>query len=99
MAAAVNAGGTHLDSFDGNWPFYTKCGFEVVSRCKFDPDPKIAPPGWDSKRDKKEDIIFMRYVGIGKVQDRSITAMRKRVPYSANYDEAAAVLEQYKGGR
>ncbi|MBQ9211094.1 MAG: hypothetical protein IJ153_10975 [Clostridia bacterium] len=96
MAAAVEAGGTHLDSYAGNFGFYTKCGFEVVSRCKF--DPQYAPPGWDASRDKKEDIVFMRYVGVGKVQDRSFEAVKRRVPYSASYDDAAAALESVMRG-
>lgn len=96
MAAAVEAGGTHLDSYAGNFAFYHKCGFEVVSRCKF--DPQYAPPGWDASRDKPEDVIFMRYVGVGKSQDHSKTAMMRRVPYSASYDDAAAVLEQVMKG-
>lgn len=91
MAAAVEAGGTHLDSYAGNFGFYHKCGFEVVSRCKF--DPQYAPPGWDASRDKKEDIVFMRYVGVGKSQDRSYEAVKRRVPYSASYDDAAAALD------
>ena len=91
MAAAVEAGGTHLDSYAGNFGFYHKCGFEVVARCKF--DPQYAPPGWDASRDDKEDIYFMRYVGVGKSQDHSETAMKKRIPYSADYDAAAAALE------
>ncbi len=96
MAAAVQAGGTHLDSFDGNYEFYTACGFEVVSRCKF--NKKFAPPGWTEGRDKPEDIVFMRYVGVGKTRDASIEDMRTRVPYSADYDEAAAQLEAAVNG-
>lgn len=90
MAAAVQQGGTHLDSYDGNYNFYVKCGFEVVARVKF--DPKYAPPGWDKKRDRKEDIVFMKYVGVGNVRDVSKTAMRKRVPYAKDYDTAAEDL-------
>lgn len=96
MAAAVEAGGTHLDSYDGNWGFYTKCGFEVVSRCKF--DPQYAPPGWKEANGKKEDIVFMRYVGVGNVQDHSRSAMQRRVPYSDSYEEAEQVLRQQMNG-
>lgn len=92
MAAAVARGGTHLDSYDGNYYFYAKCGFEVVSRCKF--DPKYAPDGWDeSKGDRREDVVFMRYVGVGNVRDQSKEAMRKRVPYSEDYDAAEAACK------
>ena len=96
MAAAVENGGDHLDSYVGNFYFYQSCGFEVVSRCKF--DPKYAPPGWDPKRDKKEDVVFMRYVGPGKAQDKSKTAMQRRVPYSVDYDAAAKALEDAMKG-
>lgn len=96
MAAAVEAGGTHLDSYAGNFGFYHKCGFEVVARCKF--DPQYAPPGWKEAGAKKEDIVFMRYVGVGKVQDRSYEAVKRRVPYSASYDDAAAVLDAVMKG-
>lgn len=92
MAAAVKAGGDHLDSFDGNYRFYTKCGFEVVSRCKF--DEQYAPDGWVKGRDDPEDVIFMVYRGPGKTKDKSIDDMRKRVPYSASYDEAASKCDE-----
>lgn len=91
MAAAVERGGTHLDSYAGNYGFYEKCGFEVVSRCKF--DEQWAPPGWKKGLDEPEDIYFMRYVGVGNVRDNSEASMKDRVPYSADYDEAAKVLE------
>lgn len=97
IAAAVKAGGTHLDSYDGNYDFYTRCGFEVVSRCKF--DEEYAPPGWTKGRDKEEDVLFMKYVGPGKTRDTDIEAMRKRVPYSSDYDAAEAVIKkQIRGG-
>lgn len=92
MASAVARGGTHLDSYSGNYGFYTDCGFEVVSRCRF--DERFAPPGWDKTRDDPEDIYFMRYVGVGKVQDADEEAMWKRVPYSTDYDAAGAKLER-----
>lgn len=92
MAAAVERGGNHLDSYSGNYEFYVKCGFETVSRCKF--DERFAPPGWDKTRDDPEDIYFMRYVGVGKVRDASRKDMLERVPYSADYDAAGAELER-----
>lgn len=96
MAAAVGKGGTHLDSYSGNYGFYVKCGFETVSRCKF--DEQWAPPGWRKGKDAPEDIYFMRYVGVGNVQDQDENAMIARVPYSADYDEAAKVLTDNMGG-
>lgn len=95
LAAAVENGGTHLDSFDGNYGFYVRCGFEPVSRCKFDVD--YAPTGWIQGRDKEEDIYFMRYVGIGNVKYTSIEDARLNIPYSDGYDEAEAVIKALVG--
>lgn len=92
MAAAVERGGTHLDSYSGNIGFYAKCGFEVVSRCQF--DERYAPPGWTKGRDKPEDIYFMRYVGVGKVTMFRPEEVESHIPYSADYDAAAKALEQ-----
>ena len=61
IAAAVEAGGTKLDSYDGNYGFYRKCGFEPVSWTKW--DDRYAPSGWDPKQDFREDIIFFKYTG------------------------------------
>lgn len=97
MAAAVERGGTHLDSYSGNYGFYKNCGFEVVSRCKF--DEQYAPPGWGKGLDEPEDIYFMRYVGVGNVQDKDEASMKMRVPYSADYDTAAKLLENIMKGR
>lgn len=97
LAAAVEAGGTHLDSFDGNYGFYVRCGFEPVSRCKFSVD--YAPPGWVSGRDKEEDIYFMKYVGVGNVKYKSIEDARLNIPYSDGYDEAEAVVKKLIKGR
>lgn len=97
MAAAVAQGGTHLDSYDGNYGFYVRCGFEPVSRCKF--DKQWAPPGWTEGRDAEEDIYFMKYVGVGKVQHTTIEQARKNIPYSADYDAAEAVVKAQVGGK
>lgn len=97
MAAAVEAGGTHLDSYAGNYEFYTKCGFEPVSRCKF--DEQYAPPGWTKGRDAPEDIYFMRYVGVGKVSHMTRGEAEKSIPYSTDYDAAAQALEAAMKGK
>lgn len=91
MAAAVKAGGNHLDSFDGNYGFYVRCGFEPVSRCRF--SEEFAPPGWVKGRDKEEDIYFMCYVGVGNVKLGTVEAARFAIPYSPGYDEAEAVIK------
>lgn len=97
MAAAVEAGGTHLDSFDGNYGFYVRCGFEPVSRCKF--SVEYAPPGWVKGRDEEEDIYFMRYVGVGNVKYTSREEARKNIPYSDGYEEAEAVVKKLIKGK
>lgn len=61
LARAVEMGGVKLDSYAGNHSFYTKNGFEPVSWVKW--DDRYAPPGWKEDRDKREPIIFYRYVG------------------------------------
>lgn len=58
---AVAKGGIKLDSYDGNYKFYRKCGFEPVSYCEF--DEEFAPEGWKKERDRPEDIIFFKYTG------------------------------------
>jgi SPP1 gp7 family putative phage head morphogenesis protein len=92
MAAAVEAGGTHLDSFDGNYGFYVRCGFEPVSRCRF--SKEFAPEGWVDGRDAEEDIYFMRYVGVGNVKLDTLEKARGAIPYSDGYDEAEAVVKE-----
>ena len=92
MAAAVENGGTHLDSFDGNYGFYVKCGFEPVSRCKF--SKEFAPDGWIEGRDDEEDIYFMRYVGVGNVRLDTKEKAREAIPYSEGYDEAEAIIKK-----
>ena len=83
---AVNAGGTKLDSYEGNHGFYVKCGFEPVSWCKW--DDAYAPPGWDgSKGDKKEDIIFYKYTG-GRSNYKTAADFKNEVPASGDYGEA-----------
>lgn len=57
---AVEHGGTKLDSFDGNFKFYQKCGFEPISWCKFDKD--YSPKGWFEKYDE-EHVLFFNYTG------------------------------------
>lgn len=60
MEYAVKQGGVKLDSFDGNYRFYRKCGFEPVSWCKF--DPEFSPQGWKPEY-KSENVIFFKYTG------------------------------------
>lgn len=84
LASAVKAGGKKLDSYDGNFNFYVKNGFEPVSWCKF--DMKYKPDGWDKTRDRKEPIVFFKYTG----RKLNITRCEfyNEVAPSHNYDEA-----------
>lgn len=84
---AINQGGKKLDSYEGNHNFYVKCGFEPVSWCKWDDD--YAPSDWDSGL-AREDIIFYKYVGIGKVNPAFIAMenFKNHVTASVDYDEA-----------
>lgn len=58
---AVAKGGTKLDSYDGNYKFYRKCGFEPVSYCEF--DEEFAPDEWVKEVNNPEHIIFFKYTG------------------------------------
>ena len=84
LEAAIKAGGVKLDSYDGNFDFYVKNGFEPVSWCKF--DMKYKPEDWDKSRDRKEPIVFFKYTG------RKLNITRREfydeVAPSHNYDEA-----------
>ena len=64
---AVKNGGTKLDSYDGNYGFYRRCGFYPISYCEFVED--FAPDDWkkwhtfNSREFKKEKIIFFKFAG------------------------------------
>ena len=58
---AVNHGGVKLDSYDGNYGYYTHMGFEPISWTKF--NEAYAPSDWNKNRDDKEPIIFFKYTG------------------------------------
>ena len=94
VAMAVEAGGVKLDSYDGNHGFYIKCGFEPVSWCKWDGD--YAPDDWSSARDKPEDIIFYKYVGVGKTTSsyEKASDFKKAVAASDSYDDAQKVRDE-----
>ena len=62
MNYAVKMGGDRLDSFDGNWAFYRKCGFEPREWIGFDEDFGESI-GWVKGRDLPEAVVFMEYTG------------------------------------
>lgn len=88
---AVEAGGTKLDSYEGNHGFYIKCGFEPVSWCKW--DGEYAPPGWKSDRDEPEDIIFYKYTG-GRSTYETPDAFKEAVEASKDYGAAQAARDK-----
>lgn len=61
MEFAVNHKGVKLDSYDGNYEYYTHMGFKPISWTKF--NEIHAPSDWNKNRDDKEPIIFFKYVG------------------------------------
>ena len=91
LASAVKAGGKKLDSYDGNFKFYVKNGFEPISWCKF--DEKCAPEGWRKGTDEPENIIFFKYVGIDKVKNTNLIEFYKNIKVSTDYDEAQFVRD------
>ena len=96
LLEAVKAGGKKLDSYDGNFKFYTHCGFEPVSWCEF--NEEYAPPGWDKNRDTKEPVVFFKYTG--NVDSIEPEEFYKKVPAAADYDQAQAVRDkEIKNGK
>ena len=91
LESAVKAGGKKLDSYDGNFYFYQKNGFEPVSWCKF--DVAYAPPGWNPHRDRKENIVFFKYTG-RKNLTYSRDEFYNSVAPSRNYFEAKRVRDK-----
>ncbi len=90
LARAVEMGGVKLDSYAGNHNFYTKNGFEPVSWVKW--DDRYAPAGWDESRDKREPIIFYRYVGHRVTE--SADDFMARVKPSKRYSRAMNVRDK-----
>lgn len=86
IAYAVEHGGTCLDSYEGNHGFYVKCGFEPVSWCKW--DDRFAPQGWNAERDQREDIVFYKFVGVGKVKNIDLSEFKQNTAVSKDYDTA-----------
>ena len=89
LAFAVKNGGDRLDSYVGNHVFYAKCGFEAVSKVAWnhDYDEFAEAQGWKAGRDDPEDIVFYKYVGVGKVKHVDKDSL-KDIPYSKDYDAA-----------
>lgn len=94
---ATKNGGTKLDSYDGNYGFYRRCGFEPVSYCDFIED--FAPDAWKEGRKikpnkfRKEKIIFFKHTG---KQSGFIDAKTfyKNVDASKDYDAAEKIRDE-----
>lgn len=96
LAQAVAAGGTKLDSYDGNHGFYVSQGFEPVSWCKW--SDEYAPPGWNSTRDAREDIVFYKYTGnkqkLETGEDKKhLAAFKAKIAVSDDYNTAQSVRD------
>ena len=85
---AVANGGKKLDSFDGNYKFYCKNGFEPVSWTKF--NPEYAPHDWPGGT--HEQVIFFKYTG--KQYKKSLVEFLKGTEPIDDYDEAMAARDR-----
>jgi hypothetical protein len=90
MEFAVSKGGKKLDSYDGNFSFYTKMGFKPVSWCKF--DEQYAPDGWRKGIDKNEPIVFFTYKG--SVIPTTADVFYKNTKASKDYDTAMNIRDK-----
>lgn len=104
MQKAVEAGGTKLDSYDGNHGFYQKCGFEPTSWCKW--SDEYAPADWKKANGLAPDISpaelgripdsalkvgredIIFYRYTGRVSAGGAADFKSRVPASEDYDAA-----------
>lgn len=85
LKLAIRLGGKKLDTYEGNFNFYVKCGLTPVSWCKFDPQYK--PDDWDGRA---EDIIFFK---VGKCEFKDKADFKSKVPASDNYDTAQKIRD------
>lgn len=88
---AVKNGGNKLDAYEGLFGFYTKCGFEPVSWCKW--DEQYAPPDWRKGEDQPENIVFYKYTG-NKSQYTDVDDFFAKVEASEDYDVAKNVRDK-----
>jgi len=91
---AVKNGDIKLDSYSGNHVFYVKSVFEAASWCERVDD--YAPDDWNPIFQKEP--FFYRYTGEVPEIIESATDFRKRIPASADYDEAQKVRYDLIGG-
>ena len=96
---AVSKGGRKLDSFDGNFDFYVKNGFEPVSWTRF--NEEYAPADWRKGKDRPENVVFFRYnpKGAEKWTDKRSDDFYRSVAESADYDTAKAKRNRAMRGK
>ena len=93
---ATNHGGTKLDSYDGNYWFYRRCGFEPISYCEFVED--FAPEDWkkwhkfNQDAFEKERIIFFKYTGKQSKYKKAVN-FYDDVEVSKDYDDAEHIRD------
>lgn len=101
LEAAVDKHGDRLDTFEGNYGLYRKCGFSPISWTPFNVD--FAPDGWKESGDKEEDIIFFAYTGDKKklTRDEAEKELREwkasHKPYTGErgYDDAKDFRDEF----
>ena len=98
LEKAVKAGGKKLDSFDGNFEFYLRNGFEPVSWTAF--NENYAPKGWVKGRVKPEPVVFFKYTGKKySKQSKDFWEIKeaqfyKKVKMSKDYDTAMSIRDK-----
>ena len=102
MEYAVSLGGDKLDTFDGNYSFYTHMGFTPVSWIRFkDFDQSYIPEWVKGNKDnpnmfREEDIVFFKYTGRGS--DYTLKEFYDKVPSVSGvdaYNEASMIRDKY----
>ena len=89
---AVAQGGKKLDSFDGNYGFYVKCGFEPVSWTPF--NKEYAPHDWKEDVHREETVIFFKYTGkTTKMTKEEFLNSVKPCEGENGYDEAMNIRD------
>lgn len=80
LEEAVKAGGKKLDSFDGNFAFYLRNGFEPVSWTAF--DENYAPKGWEKGKNDPEPVIFFKSQKKNMANKTKIFGKSKRLSFT-----------------
>lgn len=104
MEYAVSLGGDKLDTFDGNYTFYTHMGFTPVSWIRFEDFDKNYIPEWvnGNKNNpnlfREEDIVFFKYTGVRDSESKS-DFYNRVAPITTGddvYNTASRIRDNYK---